>query len=60
MTTKPTVWDQDAHLALLQAVIAEAPPNAAEWDKILAAVAKKGYIYTSSAALYCSPLSFHM
>jgi len=51
MATKPTVWDHDAHLALLQAVVAESPPSPAAWDKILETVAKKGYIYTASAAL---------
>jgi hypothetical protein len=51
MSQKPTNWDHDAHLALLQAVMAEAPPTAAEWDGILSRVAKKGYIYTASAAM---------
>jgi hypothetical protein len=51
MATKPTVWDEHAHLALLQAVVAEAPPTPAEWAEIIKAVAKKGYIYTPSAAL---------
>lgn len=51
MASKPTVWDADAHLALLQAVIAEAPPSAPEWERILEFVAQRGYIYTSSAAL---------
>ncbi|KAK3387014.1 hypothetical protein B0H63DRAFT_447910 [Podospora didyma] len=49
--SKPTIWDHDAHLALLQAVIAEAPPTPGEWDKILTRVEAKGYSYTSSAAL---------
>lgn len=51
MATKPTNWDHDAHLALLQAVMENAPPSPAEWEPILAHVAKKGYIYTASAAL---------
>ncbi|KAL2263270.1 hypothetical protein VTK26DRAFT_7535 [Humicola hyalothermophila] len=48
---QPTTWDHDAHLALLQAVMAEAPPTPAQWDGILARVAKKGYSYTASAAM---------
>ncbi|KAK5660845.1 hypothetical protein OQA88_12216 [Cercophora sp. LCS_1] len=52
---QPTNWDHEAHLALLQAVVSAAAPNAAEWEKILAEVAQKGYIYTSSAALFTSP-----
>ncbi|KAL1841418.1 hypothetical protein VTJ49DRAFT_7095 [Mycothermus thermophilus] len=47
----PTVWDNDAHLALLNAVMAEAPPAPHEWDRILARVAEKGYHYTASAAI---------
>jgi hypothetical protein len=50
MSKQPTVWDHDAHLALLQAVIAEAPPSNDEWTKILDRVAAKGYSYTASAA----------
>lgn len=53
----PTNWDHEAHLALLQALVLKAPPNAAQWDDVLDEVGKKGYIYTSSAALY-SPFSF--
>ncbi|GAB1313054.1 hypothetical protein MFIFM68171_03264 [Madurella fahalii] len=48
---QPTVWDHDAHLALLQATMAEAPPTPAQWDKILDRVAQKGYKYTASAAM---------
>ncbi|KAL2147883.1 hypothetical protein VTI28DRAFT_3361 [Corynascus sepedonium] len=48
---QPTVWDHDAHLALLQAFMAEAPPQPAQWDAILERVAKKGYFYTASAAI---------
>ncbi|KAH6621222.1 hypothetical protein B0J18DRAFT_220843 [Chaetomium sp. MPI-SDFR-AT-0129] len=58
MSAKPiTVWDHDAHLTLLQAIMAEAPPPVAAWDKILARVAQKGYNYTSGAVQYCPPLS---
>lgn len=53
----PTNWDHEAHLALLQALVLKAPPSAAQWDDVLEEVAKKGYIYTSSAALYL-PFSF--
>ncbi|KAK4155223.1 hypothetical protein C8A00DRAFT_13709 [Chaetomidium leptoderma] len=51
MSKQPTSWDHEAHLALLQAVIAEAPPQPAEWDKICSRVATKGYTYTASAAM---------
>ncbi|KAK4190257.1 hypothetical protein QBC35DRAFT_471888 [Podospora australis] len=47
----PTVWDADAHLALLMAVVEVAPPSASEWEEILKIVAQKGYVYTASAAL---------
>ncbi|KAM7209537.1 hypothetical protein V8F20_000275 [Naviculisporaceae sp. PSN 640] len=47
----PTNWDHEAHLALLQAVMARAPPTQAEWDQILEDVGKKGYVYTSGAAM---------
>jgi hypothetical protein len=58
MSKQPTVWGHDAHLALLQAVMAEAPPSPHQWDKILERVAKKGYNYTASAAMYFSPNLF--
>ncbi|KAK4115672.1 hypothetical protein N656DRAFT_775612 [Canariomyces notabilis] len=51
MSKQPTVWDHDAHLALLQALIAEAPPTNAEWDRVVERVAQKGYHYTASAAM---------
>ncbi|KAM7183460.1 hypothetical protein V8F33_013570 [Rhypophila sp. PSN 637] len=47
----PTNWDHDAHLALLQAVMAKAPPTQSEWDQILEEVGRKGYVYTSGAAM---------
>ena len=53
----PTNWDNEAHLALLQALVLKAPPSAAQWDDVLEEVGKKGYIYTSSAAVYL-PFSF--
>ncbi|KAK0740660.1 hypothetical protein B0T18DRAFT_491254 [Schizothecium vesticola] len=49
--TAPTNWDNEAHLALLQALVLKAPPSAAQWDDVLEEVGKKGYIYTSSAAV---------
>ncbi|KAK3946302.1 hypothetical protein QBC46DRAFT_444446 [Diplogelasinospora grovesii] len=49
---KPTAWDHDAHVQLLQAIILEAPPTPVEWDGIIARVEAKGYSYTASAALY--------
>lgn len=51
MTKQPTTWDHDAHLALLQAVMAEAPPSPAQWERILERVTRKGYAYTASAAM---------
>ncbi|KAK0651356.1 hypothetical protein B0T16DRAFT_453833 [Cercophora newfieldiana] len=51
MASKPTNWDHDAHLALLQAIIENAPPTQFEWEPILEAVGRKGYAYTASAAL---------
>jgi hypothetical protein len=51
MSKVPTIWDHDAHLALLQAIMAVAPPQPGEWDGILAEVGKKGYNYTASAAM---------
>jgi hypothetical protein len=47
----PTVWDHDAHLTLLQAVMSENPPTADEWERILKRVEAKGYRYTPSAAM---------
>ncbi|KAK4214036.1 hypothetical protein QBC37DRAFT_315229 [Rhypophila decipiens] len=47
----PTNWDHDAHLALLQAVMSKAPPTQSEWDQILEEVGRKGYVYTSGAAM---------
>ncbi|KAK1832735.1 hypothetical protein QBC39DRAFT_433035 [Podospora conica] len=37
----PTNWDNEAHLALLQALVLKAPPNAAQWDDVLEEVGKK-------------------
>ncbi len=51
MSKQPTIWDHEAHLSLLQAIMAEAPPTPAQWDKILVKVTKKGYNYTASAAM---------
>ncbi|KAL2127749.1 hypothetical protein VTI74DRAFT_10230 [Chaetomium olivicolor] len=51
MSKQPTNWDADAHLALLQAVMVEVPLSSAQWDRILARVAQKGYNYTASAAM---------
>jgi len=51
----PTIWDHDAHLALLQAMMQANPPTSPEWDQILALVAEKGYEYSPSAALYGLP-----
>ncbi|KAK4101004.1 hypothetical protein N658DRAFT_507321 [Parathielavia hyrcaniae] len=51
MSKQPTIWDHDAHLSLLQAMMAVAPPQPGEWEKVLAEVRKKGYDYTASAAM---------
>lgn len=48
---KPTTWDHDAHLTLLQAVMVEALPNKTQWDRILKRVSSKGYFYTQTAVL---------
>ncbi|KAK3903357.1 hypothetical protein C8A05DRAFT_14676 [Staphylotrichum tortipilum] len=47
----PTIWDHDAHLALLQAIMVEAAPSPTQWEAILRRVANKGYNYTSGAAM---------
>ncbi|KAK1779421.1 hypothetical protein QBC45DRAFT_441883 [Copromyces sp. CBS 386.78] len=49
--SKPTTWDHEAHLTLLQAVMVEALPNKSQWDKILKRVASKGYNYSQTAVL---------
>lgn len=49
--SKPTNWDHDAHLTLLQAVMIEALPSKPQWDRILQRVARKGYTYTQTAVL---------
>ncbi len=51
MSKLPTIWDHDAHLALLQALMAEAPPSSSQWEAVLRRVALKGYNYTSGAAM---------
>ncbi|KAK3392626.1 hypothetical protein B0T20DRAFT_456081 [Sordaria brevicollis] len=49
--SRPTIWDHDAHLALLQAVMIEAHPTKPQWEKILKRVHTKGYNYTQAAVL---------
>ncbi|KAJ4412480.1 hypothetical protein N0V85_003694 [Neurospora sp. IMI 360204] len=49
--SRPTTWDHDAHLTLLQAVMIEALPSKSQWDKILKRVTRKGYFYTQTAVL---------
>jgi hypothetical protein len=51
MSKQPTIWDHEAHLSLLQAMMAEMPPSPAQWEGILERVTKKGYTYTASAAM---------
>ncbi|KAK4241350.1 hypothetical protein C8A03DRAFT_30445 [Achaetomium macrosporum] len=51
MSKQPTVWDHEAHLTLLLAFLAEAPPTTAEWERILDRVTQKGYNYSASAAM---------
>ena len=56
MASKPaTVWDDKAHLDLLQAVLTVTRPDGAAWDHILMIVQSKGYNYTASAAQYIPP-----
>lgn len=49
--SRPTTWDHDAHLTLLQAVMIEAHPTKPQWEKILKRVQSKGYNYTQAAVL---------
>ncbi|KAJ4307038.1 hypothetical protein N0V88_000413 [Collariella sp. IMI 366227] len=56
MSKQPTTWDSEAHLALLQAIIMDAPPSPAQWERVLERVAQKGYNYTASAAIKLSLL----
>ena len=44
-----TVWNDQAHLTLLQAVMIEAPPTKPQWDRILRRVNERGYWYTQTA-----------
>lgn len=53
LSGKPTtVWDHDAHLTLLQAVIVRGEIKAECWDAIIAYTNLRGYNYTQGAALY--------
>ncbi|KAK0670063.1 hypothetical protein QBC41DRAFT_222569 [Cercophora samala] len=52
---KPTtVWDHDAHLTLLQALVVCGEIKADRWDDIIAYVNHRGYKYTPGAALHLS------
>ncbi|KAK4640293.1 hypothetical protein QC761_0090480 [Podospora bellae-mahoneyi] len=52
LSGKPTtVWDHDAHLTLLQAVIVRGEIKAECWDAIIAYTNLRGYNYTQGAAL---------
>ncbi|KAF2967152.1 hypothetical protein GQX73_g6457 [Xylaria multiplex] len=46
-----TVWNDRARSDLLQAIIDVAPPNAKEWEAIIALLRPKGYTYGYNAAL---------
>ncbi|VBB83811.1 Putative protein of unknown function [Podospora comata] len=53
LSGKPTtVWDHDAHLTLLQAVIVRGEIKAECWDAIIAYTNLRGYNYTQGAALH--------
>ena len=53
--SKATVWDDRAHLILLQAIVQEASINAPEWDRIIQYTRQFGYNYTMGAATYSHP-----
>ncbi|KAK0741700.1 hypothetical protein B0T21DRAFT_432990 [Apiosordaria backusii] len=46
-----TIWDEEAHLTLLQAIIACGIVKAADWDAIIDYVSRRGYNYTAGAAI---------
>jgi hypothetical protein len=49
------VWDDAAHLCLLQAVFTHVTFTAEEWHKILGYTEARGYNYSAGAAVYFSP-----
>jgi len=49
-----TVWDEAAHLCLLQGVFVNVTFTAEEWQRILKYTEDRGYGYTSGAAMYSS------
>lgn len=53
-----TVWDEAAHLCLLQAVFHNVTFTSEEWQRILQFTKERGYNYTSGAAVYFSPRTF--
>jgi hypothetical protein len=46
-----TVWDDQAHLCLLQGIFQHVTFTSDEWAKILAYTQERGYNYSSSAAM---------
>lgn len=48
-----TVWDEKCHLDLLQSMVTTLNITVADWDSVIESIKKKGYNYTSSAAMYC-------
>jgi hypothetical protein len=47
-----TLWDHQAHLTLLMAVMKHNPPSKDEWETIITQVQESGYDYTPSAVTY--------
>ncbi|KAK1761173.1 hypothetical protein QBC47DRAFT_356283 [Echria macrotheca] len=50
MPANVTIWNHDAHVALLQAIFAKAAPTAAEWPAVQDYLNERGYDYSLSAA----------
>ncbi|KAK4205632.1 hypothetical protein QBC40DRAFT_248801 [Triangularia verruculosa] len=46
-----TIWDHEAHLTLLQAIIESGTVKVADWDAIIPLVNRRGYYYTAGAAM---------
>jgi hypothetical protein len=53
-----TVWDEAAHLCLLQAVVVNGTFTKEDWAKILQYTKDRGYDYTESAAMYLPPFTY--
>lgn len=47
-----TIWDNPAHVCLLQAIVTNVTFKPEEWERILEYTQKRGYSYTSGAVVY--------